>query len=197
MATTNYTWLQFKNMSGGISCKEAEDVAIALVAPAALTDSTVISDTAWCNAMSAAGLQRLLFPSMIRKMSAAQQKTLVLWALQQLSDNLPVGWAQTAAIQAKIVDIIDCINAPTAGKKTALQTWSSGLVINWTDQRESLLKGIAIRITNLLVDGTQTQQDVYEFISMLRSGFITILGINKVIVDNAILNQIKSIAGIT
>lgn len=197
MATTNYTWLQFKNMSGGISCKEAEGVAVALVAPAALTDSSVISDTAWINAMVAAGHQRLLFPSMIRKMTGAQQKTLVLWALQQLSDNLPVGWNQTAGIQAKIVDIIDCINNPTAGKKTALQTWTSGLTIDWTDPKEAILKGVAIRITNLLVDGTQGQQDVYEFISMLRAGFITILGMNKTTVDNAILNQIKSIANIT
>lgn len=197
MATTNYTWLQFKNMSGGISCKEAEEVATALVAPAALTDSSVISDTDWINAMVTAGHQRLLFPSIIRKMTATQHRSLVVWELQQLSSNLPAGWSQTASIQAKIVDIIDCINAPTTGKKSALQTWASGLTIDWTDPREALLKGLAIRVTNLLVDGTQTQQDVYEFTSMMRSGFITILGVNKVTVDNAILNQLKSICSIT
>lgn len=188
------TWLQLKNLSGGGSCPEAETI-IESVYPGHV-DSTVMDALTVDNAYRAAGQIRLLYPSIIRGMSVAQMKALLVWLLGRLSANLPVGWVRTATLQSKITDIIDCINVPTAGKKTALQTFSSSLTLDYADAREYFMAGIIMRAINLTVNGDTQHSDVSTFVDFLVMGLVRVGSMNKLTVEGVILNQIESIIGI-
>lgn len=188
------TWLQLKNLSGGGSCHAAE--LIVEGAYPGHTDSTVMDALTINNAYRAAGEIGLLYPSIIRGMSGAQQKTLVVGILNKLSNNLPVGWARTAALQSKITDIIDCIQAPTAGKKSALQTFSSSIALDYTDNRETFLAGIVMRAINLTVNGDTQHADVAVFVSYLIKGLVRVKGLDKLVVEGQILDSLETIIGI-
>lgn len=182
------TWLELQNLSGGTSCKQIIDL-MAVNYPG-YTDATAIDIKTWGEQLRAAHLIHLAYHSAIRLMTGAQQRTFVVWLLNELSSHLPVGWAKTAAVQAKIVDIIDCITAPTAGKKAALQAYASSLTIDFTDEREVYLLEVVKKICNLLVSGGTDHSDVSNFTSYVTNGFMKISGLSKDVVFGALLDEI-------
>jgi len=188
------TWLQLQNMSGGSTCKPVKDNILVLYP--GINDSTVIDALTWCEQFRTAGMIRFLYPSIIRLMSGAQLKSLMLWILAKLQANLPVGWVRTAAMDAKLTDLIDCINAPTAGKKAALQTFASGLDIDYTDEKDLFMADFLKRAINLTVLGQQSVEDSSSLIANLLGGISRIKGVSLSVLEGQLLDRIELIIGI-
>jgi len=188
------TWLEMKLLSGGGTCQEAQELFLANFPGG--TDSTAVDALTWDNIMRSAGHHNFLFPSIIRGMSAAQRKTLVIWLLQRLQERLPVGWVHTAAISVKIDEVIDCLNAPTAGKRAVLQAFASSLVIDWTDQKDRRIKHQLMRICNLVANQISDWNDVWFTLKDLMATVIHVTGEDLLTVQNAVLNKMEQIIGI-
>lgn len=188
------TWLQLQIYSGGTTCKEVQqwlDVTFP-----GTTDATTLDMLTYTEAARAAGHHHFLFPSIVRWMSATQRRDLIVWMLQQLKLELPVGWEKTAALSAKMDEIIDCLTTPTAGKRAALQAYSSGLVINYDDNKDRFITQEIKRLCNLVANQVSDHGDVVLVGKNLIRAYTEVSLKDVSVIRNGLLTKMQKIAGI-
>lgn len=176
-----------------MSCKDAVDIFNANFPGG--TDATVIDNLTW-NTFFRPGKIHLIIPSHIREMSGAQRRTLVIWLLQQIQSRLPVGWARTAALSTKINEVIDCLNAPTAAKRAALQAFASALVVDFTDPRDEWIANTMKGLCNLVANQISDYYDVIHLVRRLIKIALVISGADLNTVYGAVLTKLEQIIGI-
>lgn len=188
------TWLQMKlSGRGGAPCQTAQQIFDTNFPGG--TDSTSIDALTWNNFFRPNDLG-LIIPSYIREMSAAQRRTLVIWLLQQVQSRLPVGWAKTAAISAKITDVIDCLNAPTVAKRNALQAYASSIVVDYSESRSRYFEITMMGMCNLVANQISDHYDVDWLVGRLMKLGWVIAGVSKEVVEEAVMFKIEQIIGI-
>lgn len=189
------TWLEMQIMGlGGVTCVEAQALLQANYPGA--TDATVIDSLTWMELNRSAGLHSLLFPSVIRAMSATQRRDLIVWMLQQIQSSLPVGWPKTAAVSAKLTDYINCLNASTAQKRAAIQAYASSIVIDYEDTDSRYIEGTMKGLGNLIANQVSDHADVTWLVRRLIAIAVQALGLGDLSTKNAVLTRMQKIIGV-
>jgi len=188
------TWLEMQLLSGGSTCRKTKSKILPHYP--GITDATVIDALEWCEFHRDEEIIRDALPGMVRLMSGAQKKTLIVWGLGRLQANLPVGWVRTPAIDAKIDEMIDLITAPTAAKRVAMQIFASDLDIDFSDVKDRHIADFMKRAANMAVAGEDDHADVSALMEDMFRAATRIAGLDKQVVLGAILTKMEKIHGI-
>lgn len=184
----------FQASGWGATCKSAQDL-LDVAFPGWNEDTSVdllTYDTAFRNA----GLSSLCNYSYYRKLTGAQQKQYINWALGVFLTHVPdINPHKAAMVQLKL-DLADYITAPTAPKKAALLATAKAIKPNTSDNVQlfvkNAFKGITVAVANNTVDGSV----INEFSTCLKRAGQRLSSKTAVEMDDIILTKLEQIIGI-